>query len=204
VATVIAAIGISPVLGFSGAVVLLVATYRVCSRLERGRALPVFVQLQRMSTAYMAFSHGRNDAQKPMGVLALMVASYHGWPTLAVPAWVIVSVAGVAALGVASGGWRIIRTLGLRMTGLDPVQGFAAEMSAATVLQAASSLGIPVSTTHAITSAIVGAGTVHGRTRVRWRLVAEIAVSWLVTLPITVALGFLFHLGLGLLMGAPR
>jgi PiT family inorganic phosphate transporter len=176
VATVIAAVGISPVLGFTGAMVLLTSVYHVFARVERARALPVFVQLQRLSAAFMAFSHGRNDAQKPMGVLALALATYQGAQALSMPTWVIVSVAGVAALGVASGGWRIIRTLGLRVTGLDPVQGFAAEMSAATVLEAASSLGIPVSTTHAITSAIIGAGTVHGRTRVRWRLVAEISM----------------------------
>lgn len=97
----------------------------------------MFVQLQRLSTAYMAFSHGRNDAQKPMGVLALTLASYNGSQVLQVTAWVIVSVAAVASLGVASGGWRIIRTLGMRMTGLDPVQGFPAETSAATVLQLA-------------------------------------------------------------------
>lgn len=204
VVTVLAAVGISPLLGFSGAMALLVIVYRVCARIERSRALPVFVQLQRLSAAYMAFSHGRNDAQKPMGVLALTLASYHGWQTLQVPTWVILSVAGVAALGVASGGWRIIRTLGLRVTGLDSVQGFAAEMSAATVLQAASSLGVPVSTTHAITSAIVGAGTVHGRTHVRWRLVAEISLSWLLTLPVTVGLGFVFYLGIAFLLGGAR
>jgi PiT family inorganic phosphate transporter len=193
VAAVTTAIVVSPLLGFAGATVLLVALYRAFSRVHRGRAMPVFVQLQRVSSAYMAFSHGRNDAQKPMGVLALALASYHGSQTVSVPLWIIVSVAMVAALGVASGGWRIIRTLGLRVTALDPVQGFAAEMSAASVLQAASSFGIPVSTTHAITSAIVGAGTVQGRTRVRWRLVGEISLSWVLTLPVTVALGFLFH-----------
>jgi PiT family inorganic phosphate transporter len=204
VATVMAAIVVSPLLGFIGAVVLLVLVYRVFARVERGRALPVFVQLQRLSAAYMAFSHGRNDAQKPMGVLALMVATHYGWQTLVVPLWVILSVAAVAALGVASGGWRIIRTLGSRVTGLDPVQGFAAEMSAASVLQVASSLGVPVSTTHAITSAIVGAGTVHGRTRVRWRLVGEISLSWLLTLPVTVLFGFAFRAALELAFGAGR
>lgn len=201
VAEVMLSILVSPLLGFTGAVLLLVAIYRVFARVERGRALPVFVQAQRLSAAYMAFSHGRNDAQKPMGVLALMLASHYGWQTLVIPLWVTVSVAAVAALGVASGGWRIIRTLGMRVTGLDPVQGFAAEMSAATVLQAASSLGIPVSTTHAITSAIVGAGTVHGRGHVRWRLVAEISLSWLLTVPVTVALGYLFHAATALLFG---
>lgn len=204
VATVLLAIVLSPLLGFAGAVVLLAAIYRVFARVERGRAWPVFVQLQRLSAVYMAFSHGRNDAQKPMGVLALMLAAHYGWQELVVPLWVIVSVAAVAALGVASGGWRIIRTLGSRVTGLDPVQGFAAEMAAASVLQGASSLGIPVSTTHAITSAIVGAGTVHGRTRVRWGLVMEISLSWLLTLPATVLLGFSFGALIELALGAGR
>jgi PiT family inorganic phosphate transporter len=114
-----------------------------------------------------------------------------------VPFWIIASVALVASLGVASGGWRIIKTLGMRVTGLDPVQGFAAEASAASVLSLASAWGIPVSTTHAITSAIIGAGSVHGRRQVRWQLVAEITLSWLVTLPVSVLLGF----GFGLLLG---
>lgn len=195
---VLAAIIVSPLLGFCGAFVLLVIIYRLFARAERGRMLPVFLNLQRLSALYMAFSHGRNDAQKPMGVLALALAAQYGWRELHVPVWVIVSVAAVAALGVASGGWRIIRTLGLRMTGLDPVQGFAAEASAATVLQLASAAGVPVSTTHAITSAIVGVGTVHGRKQVRWRLVGEIALSWIVTLPVSVLLGLAF----GALLGA--
>jgi inorganic phosphate transporter, PiT family len=203
VGSVLMAIVISPLLGFAGAMTLLVVVYRVFARVERARTVPVFVQLQRLSTAYMAFSHGRNDAQKPMGVLALTLASYHGWTELHVPLWVIVSVAAVASLGVASGGWRIIRTLGMRMTGLDPVQGFAAEMSAATVLQLASSLGIPVSTSHAITAAIVGAGTVHGRKRVRWRLVGEISLSWVLTLPVSVLLGCAFAKLLEVVLGAP-
>lgn len=192
VLSVLAGIIVSPLLGFAGAVAVLVAVYRLFARAERARTVPVFVQLQRLSAAYMAFSHGRNDAQKPMGVLALTLSSYYGWKELYVPSWVVASVAAVASLGMASGGWRIIRTLGSRMTGLDPVQGFAAEVSAATVLQLASGLGIPVSTTHAITSAIVGAGTVHGRKRVRWQLVAEISLSWLLTLPASVLLGFAF------------
>jgi PiT family inorganic phosphate transporter len=140
----------------------------------------------------MAFSHGRNDAQKPMGVMAMTLATTFQWERVTVPTWVIVSIAATAALGVASGGWRIIRTLGSRVTGLSTVQGFAAEASAATVLQVASSFGIPVSTTHAITSAIVGAGTLRGVRRVRWGIVGEIAMSWVLTLPATVALGYGF------------
>jgi inorganic phosphate transporter, PiT family len=186
------AIIVSPLLGFFAAAALLVLIYRVLHRVDRVRAAPWFFNLQRLSSTYMAFSHGRNDAQKPMGVLAMALAAYHGHELVGVPLWVIVTVAATAALGVAAGGWRIIRTLGLRLTGLNPVQGFAAEAAAATVLQAASSFGVPVSTTHAITAAIVGAGTVHGRRHVRWHVVGEIMLSWLVTLPATVALGYVF------------
>ena len=187
---VLASILISPALGFAGAAVLLVVIYRLFARVPRSRTTPLFRNLQRLSSLYVAFSHGRNDAQKPMGILAMALAGYFGWQTIHVPAWVIVSVALVAGVGVASGGWRIVRTLGMRVTGLRPVQGFAAETSAATVLELASFLGIPVSTTHAITSAIVGAGTLHGRKDVRWDVVGEIAISWMLTLPVTVALGY--------------
>jgi inorganic phosphate transporter, PiT family len=187
---VLASILVSPALGFAGAALLLVVIYRLFARVPRSRTTPLFRNLQRLSSLYVAFSHGRNDAQKPMGILGMALAGYFGWQTIDVPVWVIVSVALVAGLGVASGGWRIVRTLGMRVTGLRPVQGFAAETSAATVLELASFLGIPVSTTHAITSAIVGAGTLHGRKEVRWDVVGEIAISWVLTLPATVALGY--------------
>jgi inorganic phosphate transporter, PiT family len=198
---VLASIVISPLLGFVGAALLLALIYRVFARVPRSRTTPLFRNLQRLSSLYVAFSHGRNDAQKPMGILAMALAGYFGWRTLEVPLWVIVSVAATASLGVASGGWRIVRTLGMRVTGLRPVQGFAAETSAATVLELASFLGIPVSTTHAITSAIVGAGTLHGRKEVRWDVVGEIAVSWVLTLPATVALGFGYGALLDLIVG---
>jgi inorganic phosphate transporter, PiT family len=200
---VLLGIVVSPLLGYCGAVILLVIIYRLFARTERGRMRPVFVNLQRLSAIFMAFSHGRNDAQKPMGILALAVAAHEGWPSLRVPLWIVASVALVASLGVASGGWRIIKTLGMRVTGLDPVQGFAAEASAASVLSLASEWGVPVSTTHAITSAIVGAGSVHGRRQVRWQLVAEISLSWLVTLPVSVLLGFGFGLVLGIVLPGP-
>jgi PiT family inorganic phosphate transporter len=158
-------------------------------------------QLQRLSSMYMAFSHGRNDAQKPMGVLTMAIALHYGYEPESVPTWIILSVGAVAGIGVATGGWRIIRTLGMRVTGLSPEQGFAAEASAATVLQIASSFGIPVSTTHAITSAIVGAGALVGRKTIRWELVGEIVASWALTLPATVLLGYGFALAMAWLTG---
>jgi PiT family inorganic phosphate transporter len=185
------AIVASPALGFLGGMLLLGAVYHLFKDTPRQSAAPLFLNLQRLSSVYMAFSHGRNDAQKPMGVLTIALAAYVGAAATEVPLWVIVSVAGVAGLGVAAGGWRIIRTLGMGVTSLTPAQGFAAETAAASSLQIASEFGIPVSTTHTITSAIVGAGTVQGLRAVRWTLVGEIALSWLLTLPATIAFGYL-------------
>ncbi len=200
-APVALAIVISPVLGFAGAMLLLALISRGLQRVDRGRTTRPFLHLQRLSSLFMAFSHGRNDAQKPMGVLAMSLASYYSWETLHVPLWVILSVAAVAAVGTALGGWRIIRTLGIRLTALRPVQGFAAEASAASVLQLASAYGIPVSTTHAIASAIVGAGAVQNRRHVRWHVVGEITLSWVLTLPATVLLGYAFGFVIRRLLG---
>lgn len=147
----------------------------------------------------MAFSHGRNDAQKPMGVLTLALIAYGGATYEEVPLWVVLSVAGVASLGVAAGGWRIIRTLGMRITGLTPEQGFAAETAAGTVLQIASQAGIPISTTHTITSSIVGVGLVTGWRTIRWTVVIEIVISWFLTLPATILLGYLYASALRLI-----
>ncbi len=189
---VFAAIVVSPTLGALGGIVLLSIIYHLFKGMPRSQAIGLFRNLQRLSSVYMAFSHGRNDAQKPMGVLTIAIAVYFGAQVTEVPLWVILSVAATAALGVAAGGWRIIRTLGMRVTGLSTEQGFAAETSAATVLWFASEAGIPVSTTHTITSAIVGAGIARRWTAVRWQIVSEIAMSWALTLPATIALGYAF------------
>ena len=185
----LAAIVASPALGFIGGVALIVAIYRSLHRKSRGRVMPAFRHLQRASAAYMAFSHGRNDAQKPMGVLALALALHYGWEEVTVPVWIVVSCASVAAVGTAYGGWRIIRTLGLRITAIDPVQGFAAEVAGASVIQGASELGIPISTTHAITSSILGVGAARRVSAVRWGITFRIFLSWLLTLPATMLLG---------------
>lgn len=198
---VIVAIGASPAIGFLGGIGLIAIVYWLFHRARRGRVMPWFRHAQRVSAAYMAFSHGRNDAQKPMGVLALGLALYYGHEP-SVPLWVVLTAATVAALGTAYGGWRIIRTLGMRVTDLDPVQGFAAEVSGATVIQLASQVGIPISTTHAITSAILGVGASRRLSAVRWGVTIQIFTSWLLTVPVTVGLGALYVVILrGLLPG---
>ena len=151
--------------------------------------MPVFRHLQRASAAFMAFSHGRNDAQKPMGVLAMAIALHYGAKDVTVPLWIVLSCASLAALGTAYGGWRIIRTLGLRMTALDPVQGFAAETAGSAVILGASELGIPISTTHAITSSILGVGSVRRLSAVRWGVTRRIFISWVLTVPATIFFG---------------
>jgi inorganic phosphate transporter, PiT family len=193
---VIAAIGASPVVGFLGGGILILAIYWLFRRSNRGRVMPWFTNLQRASAAYMAFSHGRNDAQKPMGILALAIALYYN-QELTLPIWIVVSAATVAAVGTAYGGWRIMRTLGMRLTELDPVQGFAAEFAGASVLEAASVLGIPVSTTHTITSSILGVGASRRLSAVRWGVTSQIFLSWVLTLPATILAGALYVKVLG-------
>lgn len=201
VTPVLLAIVVSPLLGILGGAALLIVSLNALRRVARRRAAGISLNLQRLSSVYMAFSHGRNDAQKPMGVLTLALITYYGVTYESVPLWVILTVAAVASLGVAAGGWRIIRTLGMRITGLQPEQGFAAETAAGTVLQVASEAGIPVSTTHTITSAIVGVGLVSGWKAIRWGLVLEIVTSWVLTLPATILFGYLFALVFGAILG---
>ncbi|MFN3477289.1 MAG: anion permease, partial [Candidatus Methylomirabilales bacterium] len=189
---VLVAIVVSPLLGAIGGLLLIAAVYWGFRHSRRSAVMPLFKHLQRLSAAYMAFSHGRNDAQKPMGILAMALALHYGWKDVTVPLWVILSCAFLAALGMTYGGWRIIKTLGMKVTHLDPVQGFAAEVSAATVLELASTLGIPISTTHAITSAILGVGASKNPSAVRWGVTVEIVSSWVLTLPATVFLGWLY------------
>jgi PiT family inorganic phosphate transporter len=152
----------------------------------------------------MAFSHGGNDAQKTMGVITLALATYHGtggseWD---VPLWVVLAAAVSMGLGTAMGGWRIVRTMGLKVVELRTIDGFAAETSAATVIEVASRLGIPVSTTHVISSAIMGVGATRRASAVRWGIAGRIVSAWVVTIPVCVAMGWSFYSVLHLLTGA--
>ncbi len=189
---ILVAMILSPVLGFLAGWVLMMVVVRLSQGGTRAILGPLFVNLQRLSAILVAFSHGRNDAQKPMGILAMTLATYYGWSEVHVPLWVIFSCAALASLGMFSGGWRIIRTLGLKLTKLRPVEGFSAQTSAATTLQLASVLGIPVSTTHTITSSIIGVGSSRGLSRVRWSIAREIVISWVLTLPATIIFGGLY------------
>ncbi len=181
----------SPVIGFLLALVLMVAltwTFRGFARKPLGA---VFRRLQVFSAGFMAFAHGSNDAQKTMGIITLALFSAGVIPSVEVPLWVIVISATALSLGTALGGWRIMHTMGHRVVELEPIHGFAAETTAATVIYVAAHFGMPVSTTHVISSAIMGVGSARGLRGVRWGVARRILVAWVLTIPASAAVGAL-------------
>lgn len=193
----------SPILGFLGAFLLLIGLLWIVAKWRPHRVNRVFGRLQIGSAAFMAYSHGSNDAQKTMGVITLALASYHGWSgsEFDVPLWVILAAAAAMGLGTATGGWRIVRTMGLKVVELRPIDGFAAETAAATVIETASRLGIPVSTTHVISSSIMGVGATRRASAVRWGIAGRIVTAWVVTIPVCVSLGWAIFKALDLVTG---
>ena len=174
----------SPIAGFAIAFALMVAIYWLFRRARPARLNERFRRLQVVSAGFMAFSHGSNDAQKTMGIITLALFSAGIIPSRAiVPLPVILLAATAISLGTMAGGWRIIKTMGQGVVKLDPVHGFAAETTAATVILVASHLGMPVSTTHVISTAIMGVGSVDRPKAVRWGLAGNIGLAWVLTLP---------------------
>jgi PiT family inorganic phosphate transporter len=173
----------SPIVGFVVALAIVAVLFRLFNRFPRRPTATAFRRLQLLSAGFMAFSHGSNDAQKTMGIMTLALFSAGAIPTVDVPAWVIIAAAGAISLGTAAGGWRIMHTMGHRVAKLEPVHGFAAETAAASVLFTTAHLGMPVSTTHVISSAIIGVGTVHGARGVRWGVAGNILGAWIITIP---------------------
>ena len=173
----------SPLIGFVAAFLLMLALYWIFRNAKRKPMDRIFRRLQVISAGYMAFSHGSNDAQKTMGIITLALFSAGVIPTIEVPTWVIVVSATALSLGTAVGGWRIMRTMGHRVVELEPVHGFAAETTAATVLLGTAQLGMPVSTTHVISSAIMGVGSARGPKGVRWGVARRILLAWVITIP---------------------
>jgi PiT family inorganic phosphate transporter len=189
----------SPVLGFLGAFGLMIGIYWVFRKVHRRPLGRAFRRIQVISAGFMAFSHGSNDAQKTMGIVTLALFSAGVIPDVTVPAWVIVVAATALSLGTAIGGWRIMRTMGHRVADLEPVHGFAAETTSATILFTTAHFGIPVSTTHVISSAIMGVGSSRGPRGVRWGVARNILVAWVVTIPAAASVAALAWLLLSIL-----
>src|SRR5216110_1475413 len=196
----------SPLAGFFLGALVMFALFALFHRFTPGAVHSVFGKLQVFSAAWMAHSHGSNDAQKTMGIitLALFTGTKAGsfdhlpgslaflkTPTFVLPAWVKILCAITMAAGTAAGGWRIIRTLGHKMVKLQPVHGFAAETSAAFIIQTASVYGIPLSTTHVISTSIMGVGAAKRFSGVRWTVVERIIWAWILTLPATGLIGYI-------------
>ena len=174
----------SPVVGVLLGFLAMVVILNLFQRSHPQRLNERFRRLQVVSAAFMAFSHGSNDAQKTMGIMTLALIGAGVLPHDApIPLWVILLAASAISLGTAFGGWRIIRTMGQRVVKLDPVHGFAAETTAATVILTASHFGMPVSTTHVISSAIMGVGASDRLSAVRWGVAGNIVIAWILTIP---------------------
>ena len=174
---------LSPVLGITIGFLFMVVLLNVFQRAHPQRLNDRFRRLQVLSAAYMAFSHGSNDAQKTMGIMTLALLAAGVIPNADIPLWVILLAASAISLGTAAGGWRIIRTMGQKVVKLDPVHGFAAETTAATIIFTASHFGMPVSTTHVISSAIMGVGASDRLSAVRWGVAGNIIIAWILTIP---------------------
>jgi inorganic phosphate transporter, PiT family len=184
----------APVLGFLGAAVLLLLIYRIVRKRSQPKVNHVFKRLQLVSAGFVAFTHGTNDAQKTMGIIALALIAANPGDSFHVPLWVIVSSASAMAIGTYLGGWRIIETLGKKITHLQPTQGFAAETSTATTLWVAAHSGFPVSTTHTISGSIMGAGAATKPLEVNWKIVRQILAAWVFTIPCAAAIGAMMEL----------
>ncbi|OGW53897.1 MAG: inorganic phosphate transporter [Nitrospirae bacterium RBG_13_43_8] len=193
---VLAGLIFSPLIGFIMSLLLMAFLLWLFGRSTPTLVGNLFGRLQILSAAYMAFSHGSNDAQKTMGIITMALMSYYKLPEFHIPLWVIAACATAMALGTALGGWRIIKTLGVRLVHLRPIHGFAAETSAATVIEIASRIGLPLSTTHVISSTIMGVGASKRLSAVKWGIGGNIVLAWILTLPVCVVLAWLICKGL--------
>lgn len=180
---ILISLAVSPVFGIIGGFFMMWLLMWIFKNSSSTRVNKIFGKFQILSSAYMALMHGTNDAQKVMGVITMALVSAGKQDTLDVPIWVITLCALSMALGTGFGGWRVIKTLGVNLLKLKPVHGFAAETACATVLMSAASLGLPVSTTHAITGSIIGVGSAWRFSAVRWGVGRKIIFAWVFTFP---------------------
>ena len=180
---------LSPLIGLVFGLGLMTAIFWIFRWMPPSRVDRWFRRLQLVSAAVFSLNHGANDAQKTMGIIAGVLFAAGYIKTFFIPFWVILSAHAAIALGTLAGGWRIIHTMGSKITKLQPVGGFAAETSAAISILIATQTGVPVSTTHAITGAIVGVGATRRLSAVRWGVAGQIVWAWVLTIPAAFAIG---------------
>jgi PiT family inorganic phosphate transporter len=198
---VLLALLLSPIFGIIVGFILMVALMHLFKKVPLSTVNKYFGKLQLVSVSLMALSHGTNDAQKVMGIITMALLSGGFIDTLEVPFWVIFACATVMGIGTATGGWRVIKTLGLQLSKIQPVHGFAAESAATVVLMGAASIGAPVSTTHVITSCIMGVGATRRLSAVRWGIGKKILYAWVLTLPSCAIIAGIFYWLLSFITG---
>lgn len=195
----------SPIIGMVLGLGIMIAIFWICRRGRPQKLANRFRFLQLVSSAFMALSHGSNDAQKTMGIITMSLVAYGAIPksqeAFHVPGWVVIICAIAMGLGTAAGGVRIIKTMGTKIIDLKPVHGFAAETSAAAVILTASHFGMPVSTTHVISGSIMGVGASRSVSAVRWGMTVRILWAWVLTIPISCAVSYLCYDLLRMLFG---
>jgi PiT family inorganic phosphate transporter len=190
IAKIFTALIISPVLGILIGYLIMKLILRAFGNMAPGPINKYFGRLQIVSSAMMAFGHGSNDAQKVMGIITMALLSRGLITTLDVPVWVIFAAAVAMGCGTFLGGWKVIKTLGVKMLKLQPIHGFAAETSSTFIILGASHFGLPVSTTHVISSAILGVGATQRLSAVRWGIAGKIVMAWVFTLPACIAMAW--------------
>jgi len=189
---VFSAVGIAPLLGLGGGFSLMLLIIWVFRSKKPAVVRTIFSKGEVVSAAFLAYSHGKNDGQMPIGLIAMGLMAMSGTGEFHIPWWSVFVSSLAISSGTLLGGYRVIRTLGLQMTTLRPSSGFAAETAAASIIEVASHLGIPVSTTHCISSAIMGVGATRRLSAVRWGIAQRIVMTWVLTFPSCALLGFLF------------
>ena len=193
IAKIFTSLLVSPAIGILFGFLFMKLIIRIFCNFSPGTLNKHFGRLQIISSSLMAFSHGSNDAQKVMGIMTLALVSGGFLKSVEVPFWVVLICAIAMGFGTAIGGWKVIKTLGVQMLKLQPIHGFAAEASATAVILGASSLGLPVSTTHVISTAIMGVGATKRLSAVRWGVARKIVMAWIFTLPVCAGMAWLMY-----------
>ncbi len=181
----------SPLAGFIGGYLLMLALAWITCKLNPRKMNKMFRRLQVIASGFMALSHGSNDGQKTMGIITLALFLFNKIPTIEVPFWVKVICALAMAIGTANGGWKIIKTMGKKIFKMEPIHGFAAETSSSLVIISASLMGAPISTTHVFSSSILGVGSSKRFTAVRWGVAGQMVIAWVLTLPASAIVGMI-------------
>ena len=189
---------ISPFLGIAIGYLFMKLILYLFGHLAPGTISRYFGRLQILSSSFMAFGHGSNDAQKAMGIITMALLAAGKIDTLEVPKWVVLICAMAMGFGTLFGGWKVIKTLGMKMLKLEPIHGFAAETSSAAIIVIASHFGLPVSTTHVVSTAILGVGATKRLSAVRWGIAGKIVMAWVLTLPVCIGMAW------GILKVLPR